>query len=71
MGAMYDTVLRIEAEIAKRSLPLFRTRGLIAVEVGFSLSLVEESTPDDEVKLAALRRAAHQVLGEPVGMGEP
>ena len=71
MGAMYDTVWRIEAAIARKNLPLFRTRGLIAIEVGFSLSLIDEATPDDAVKIAALAQAAQRVLGEPFGSGEP
>ncbi len=66
MGRMYDTVQRIEAIIARKGLPVFRTRGLIAIRVGFSLGLVTEETPDDGAKIAALREAAREVLGEPI-----
>jgi hypothetical protein len=66
MSKTYDTVRHIEAVIARRGLPVFKTKGLIAIQVGFSLSLVDERTPDDPVKLAALKAAARQVLGEPV-----
>ncbi|WP_041453734.1 hypothetical protein [Anaeromyxobacter dehalogenans] len=66
MGKLYDTVRQIDAVIARKNLPVFKTKGLIAIHVGFSLALVEEATPDDEAKVDALRRVAGQVLGEPI-----
>jgi hypothetical protein len=66
MGQMYETVKQIEAVIAKKGLPQFRMKGLIAIRVGFALSLVSDKTPDDPAKIAALRAAAKEVLGEPV-----
>jgi len=66
MGRMYDTVRQIEAIIARRGLPVFRTKGLIAIRVGFALGLIDEETPDDGAKIAALREAAREVLGETV-----
>ena len=66
MGQLYETIERIEQVIARRNLQPFRTRGLIALRAGFSLALIETSTPDDDAKLEALRRAAGQVLGEPL-----
>ncbi len=66
MGQMYDTVKHIESVIEKKGLPQFRTKGLIAIRVGFALSLVTDKTPDDPAKIAALRAAAREVLGEPV-----
>lgn len=66
MGRMYDTVRKIEALIERKGLPIFKTRGLIAIRVGFSLGLVNEKTPDEGAKIAALKAAAREVLGEPV-----
>lgn len=66
MGKLYDTVRQIDAVIARKGLPVFKTKGLIAIHVGFSLALVEEATPDDDAKVDALRRVARQVLGEPI-----
>lgn len=64
MGKLYDTVRHIEAVIQRKNLPFFKTKGLIAIEVGFALSLVTEKTPDDPARIAALKAAATQVLGE-------
>lgn len=66
MGQLYETIQRIEYVIGRRNLPGFKTRGLIALRAGFSLALVDAATPDDPTKLAQLRRAAMDVLGETV-----
>ena len=66
MPKLYEAVQRVEQIIAKKNLPLFRTKGLIALEAGFALGSIDATTPDDPAKLEALRRAARQVLGEPV-----
>ncbi len=63
MGMLFDTVQQIERVIATRRLEVFRTKGRIALEAGFSLSLIRPATPDDPGKLLALRQAAEQVLG--------
>lgn len=64
MSQLYDTIQRIEQAIARKGLQPFRVKGLIALRAGFSLALIEASTPDDAAKLAALQAAAAQVLGE-------
>lgn len=66
MAQLYETIQRIEQAIARKNLQPFRTKGLIALRAGFSLALVDESTPDDAAKLESLRQAARDVLGEPV-----
>lgn len=66
VGQLYDTIQRIEQVIARKNLQPFRTKGLIALRAGFSLSLVEAGTPDDAGKVASLKRAAQDVLGEPL-----
>ncbi len=66
MGKLYDTVRQIDAAIARKGLPVFKVKGLIAIRVGFSLALIDEATPDDPAKLAALRAAAKEVIGETI-----
>lgn len=66
MGELYQTIQRIEQVIARRSLQPFRIKGLIALKAGFSLALIDDGTPDDAEKVASLRRAAQDVLGEPL-----
>lgn len=66
MGQFYETVRKIDETIEHRGLPAYRYRGLIALKAGFSLTLVQPDTPDDPDKIATLRRAARDVLGEPV-----
>jgi hypothetical protein len=66
VGQLYDTIQRIEQVIAKRNMQAFKTKGLIALKAGFSLALVDASTPDDPGKLTSLKSAAKEVLGEPV-----
>ncbi len=64
MGEMYDAVLKIGDIIARRNLPVFKTKGLIAIKAGLSLGLITPLTPDDPVKLKKLRDAARDVLQE-------
>jgi hypothetical protein len=66
MGAIYETVKRIEAAIERRRLPLYKTRGLIALRAGFLLGMVTPDTPDDPLRIAALEAAAREVLGEEI-----
>ncbi len=67
MGKMYEAVRQIDAAIARKGLPGFKVKGLIAIRVGFSLALIDETTPDDPAKLAALQAAAKDVIGETIG----
>ncbi len=64
MGRIYDTVRNIDAVIARKGLPVFKTKGLIAIKAGFSLALIDENTPENAPQIAALRAAAREVLGE-------
>lgn len=66
MGQLHDTIQRIEQVIARKNLQPFKVKGLIALRAGFSLALIEPATPDDPAKLASLRKAAREVLEEPV-----
>jgi hypothetical protein len=62
MGKLYDDCMRIQAHIEANGLDVFRTRGALALQCGFLITLVEAADPDDGVKIEALRRAARDVL---------
>jgi hypothetical protein len=64
MGRLHDVVKRIDAAILRKGLPVFKTKGLIAIKAGFPLALIDAETPDDPRRIAALRAAASEVLGE-------
>jgi hypothetical protein len=66
MGRLHELAARIDRVIQEKQLPLFRTKGLIALEAGFSLSLIDETTPDDSARINALKQAARRILGEPI-----
>ncbi len=66
MGILYEAVTRIDRVIERRKLPLYLTRGKIAIRAGFAIGMITPETPDDAQKLASLRAAAREVLGEPV-----
>lgn len=66
MGALYQTVRRIEGVIERKRLPLYKTRGLIGLRAGFLLGMVTPETPDDPMRIAALKAAARDVLGEEI-----
>lgn len=64
MGLLYETVKRVEAAIERRGLPLYKTRGLIALKAGFLLGMVVPDTPDDADQIEQLEAAAKEVLGD-------
>lgn len=64
MGRLYDGVQAIERAIQARGLNPNETRGLIGMKAGFFLVIVRPETEDDPAKIAALRSAAEEVLGE-------
>ncbi len=63
VGHLHDTVLRIDEIIRQRNLPLFVTKGKIALQAGFALGLIDRNTPDDTGMVAKLVSAASAVLG--------
>lgn len=63
MGKLYDYSQQIESHIQRNNLDVFKTRGAIAMKVGFIISLVKPEDPDDPEKTAALKAAAMDVLG--------
>lgn len=63
MGKLYDYAQRIEDHIQRNKLDVFKTRGAIAMKVGFIITLVKPDEPDDPEKVAALKSAADELLG--------
>jgi len=64
VGALYDVVKKVEAVIERKGLPLYKTKGQIAMKVGIVLSMIEANTPDDPVQIANLKAASREILGE-------
>lgn len=62
MGKLYDYAQRIEEHIQRNNLDVFKTRGAIAMKVGFIITLIQPDDPDDPDRIAALRQAAESVL---------
>lgn len=63
MGKLYDYAQAIEEHIRRNNLDVFKTRGQIAMKVGFIVTLIKADDPDDPEKIAAIRDAAQDVLG--------
>ncbi|MDA3937164.1 MAG: hypothetical protein PF636_10005 [Actinomycetota bacterium] len=63
MGKLYDYTQRIQQHIEENNLDVFKTRGAIAMKVGFIVTLVKPDDPDDAEKIERLRDAAKEVLG--------
>lgn len=63
LGKLYDYAQAIEQHIQRNNLDVFKTRGAIAMRVGFIISLVRADDPDDPVKIEALKKAALDALG--------
>jgi len=63
MGKLYDYAQRIEEHIQRNNLDVFKSRGAIAMRVGFIVTLIRPDDPDDPEKVQALKEAAAEVLG--------
>lgn len=64
VSQLYKAVQVIDSIIANKGLDATQMRGLIGMKAGFFLIIVKPDTPDDADKLAALRGAAEEVLGQ-------
>jgi len=62
MAALYDLKVEIDKAIEERKLDSVSTRGKLALQAGFMLSLISPATPDDPDKLDRLKKAAATVL---------
>ena len=63
MGRLFDYCQEIQTHIERKGLDVFRTRGALALQCGFLITLVGPNDPDDPEKMRALREAARDVLG--------
>ncbi len=68
MGELYKAIERADEVIARKGLDPVKTRGAIGIQAGFLLAFVSPQDPDDPEKLAQLREACVQVLGEDCGV---
>lgn len=62
MGKLYDYAQQIETHIQRNNLDVFKTRGAIAMKVGFIISLIKPEDHDDPEKVQALKAAAQELL---------
>lgn len=62
MGKLYDVRMKIEQITKDRNLDPFKTKGELTLRCGFMISLIKESTPDDEEKLKKLKNAVREVF---------
>jgi len=66
MGQLYEMVQRLDHLIQRKGLPFAKTKGLVVIKAGFSLVLIEPSTPDDPARIEKLRAAVRDVVGDDV-----
>jgi len=66
MSQLYSAVKKIEEICSRKGLHPYRTKGQIALRVGFVLSFIDDQTPDNPSELRRLKAAALEVLGEPI-----
>ncbi len=64
MGKLYDAVRKIDAAITRKQLPIFITKGKIAIRAGFPLAMITPETPDDSIRLSRLKAAIDEVINE-------
>lgn len=62
MGKLYDARMKIEKAIQDKKLDAVKVKGEIGLKAGIMLAFVKENSPDDDAKLASLKKAAMEVL---------
>lgn len=65
LGLLFDLNNKIDDVIAKKGLDKIKLRGQIAFKSGVMLYFTED-TPDDPDKVAKIKAAAAEVLGEAI-----
>lgn len=66
MGQLHEMVQQLDHLIKLKGLPFAKTKGLVVIKAGFSLVLIDPSTPDDPARIARLRAAVKEVIGETI-----
>jgi len=64
MARLYEMVQQLDQLIQRKGLPFAKTKGLVVIKAGFSLVLIEPTTPDDPERISKLRAAVKDVVGE-------
>jgi len=63
MGRLYTGCQQVLQEIDRQGLDPFKTRGALALETGFLVSMIGPNDPDDAAKIELLKQAAQKVMG--------
>jgi hypothetical protein len=63
MGRLYDACQQVANYIETHDYDVFKTRGAIALETGFLISLIKPDDPDDPARLQGLVEASQKILG--------
>jgi hypothetical protein len=63
VSKLYDTCQEVIRIIDSRGLDPFKTRGALAMKVGFLVTAVRPDDPDDPAKVQRLKDAAQETLG--------
>jgi hypothetical protein len=65
MSKLYDARLKVEKLLTEQKKgDVTELRGKIGMKIGFLLSLVTPTSPDDAARLERLRKAVEEVLHE-------
>lgn len=64
MGQIYAIKTQIDQIIQQKGLDPAQVRGKIGMKAGVLMTLISADTPDDPAKLAKLRTAAEEILGQ-------
>lgn len=67
MGKLYDYCEEIQRYIERNGLDVFQTRGALALNCGFLITLIRADDPDDPERIQALQNAAQEILGLRLG----
>jgi hypothetical protein len=63
MGKVYDYCQKIQEHIDASGQDVYKARGAVALRVGFLITLVKPTDPDDPERIEALKSAAKDLFG--------
>ncbi len=64
MGRLYDAIRKVDGLIESKGLDAFQVRGQISLKAGFFMAIVTPEDPDDPDRIAALKSAVREIIGE-------